>query len=195
MQREPIANKRFLLLGNLQKPHRIGAISALCLLVLACGSESELDLDAADVLIHNAKIYTVSESNPWAQAAAIEDGRFVYVGGEAGVHAFHGPETLSFDLAGKMVLPGLIDSHTHPGYIAVYGNEGLSKNLPYPATQAEILAWLEDYAAANPEPELILTGSWQVDIFGVEGPRRRIWMRSCRTAPSFCSMIQGTACG
>jgi hypothetical protein len=148
------------------------AFSCLCALAAACGSEPELDVDAADILIHNAKIYTVSESNPWAQAVAIRDGRFVYVGDEAGVHALHGPETSSFDLAGKMVLPGLFDSHTHPGSIAIKGNEDPSKNLPYPASKAQILAWLKNYAAANPEPELILTGHWQVDVFGVEGPRK-----------------------
>ncbi|MBW1843110.1 MAG: amidohydrolase [Deltaproteobacteria bacterium] len=143
-----------------------------CAVLSACGSEPESNPDLADILIHNARIYTVGESNPWAQAAAIRDGRFVYVGDNAGVHAFHGPDTLSFDLGGKMVLPGLIDSHTHPGYIAIQGNEDTSKNLPYPATQAEILAWLGDFAAANPEPELIVTGNWQVDIFGVEGPHK-----------------------
>jgi predicted amidohydrolase YtcJ len=143
-----------------------------CSLLSACGPSPEPNTDVADILIHNAKIYTVNESNPWAQAAAIREGRFVYVGSDAGVHAFHGPDTSSFDLGGKMVLPGLIDSHTHPGYIAIYGNEDVSEYLPYPATQAEILAWLEQYAAANPEPRLILTGSWQVDIFGVEGPRK-----------------------
>jgi predicted amidohydrolase YtcJ len=151
-----------------------GAIAFLGLWVLAaaCSPEPESDVNAAEILIRNAKIYTLSQSNPWAQAAAIRDGRFVYVGSDDGVHAFHAPETSSFDLGGKMVLPGLIDSHTHPGSIAIKGNEDRSKNLPYPASKAEILAWLKEFAAANPEPDLILTGHWQVDVFGVEGPRK-----------------------
>jgi predicted amidohydrolase YtcJ len=138
----------------------------------ACGSEPKPNADAADVLIHNAKIYTVDASNPWAQSAAIRAGRFIYVGDDPGVHAFDGPDTLSFDLGGKLVLPGLVDSHTHPGSIAIKGNEDPSKNLPHPASKAEILSWVEEYAAANPDPELILTGHWQVDVFGVEGPRK-----------------------
>jgi len=155
--------------------HARGFLTVLlvaCSVLSACGPEPESIADAADILIHNAKIYTVDESNLWAQAAAIRNGRFVYVGSDAGVHAFHGSDTRSFDLAGKMVLPGLIDSHTHPGSIAIKGNEDTSKNLPYPASKAEILAWVADYAAANPKPDLILTGHWQVDVFGIEGPRK-----------------------
>jgi predicted amidohydrolase YtcJ len=148
------------------------ALLAACSVLWGCGSGPEANVDAADSLIHNAKIYTVDASNPWAQAAAIRDGRFVYVGSEAGVRAFEGPDTLSFDLAGKLVLPGLIDSHTHPGSIAIKGNEDPSKNLPYPASKAEILAWLANYAAAHPKPDLIVTGHWQVDVFGVGGPRK-----------------------
>jgi len=98
------------------------ALFSACSVLSACGPDPESNTDLADILIYNAKIYTVNGSNPWAQAVAIRGGRFLYVGSDAGVHAFHGPDTLSFDLSGKMVLPGYIDGHTHPGYIATQGN-------------------------------------------------------------------------
>ncbi len=152
------------------------SVRAACLalgwLLAGCEADPHADAQAAETLIRNAAIYTVNELQPWAQAAAIRDGRFVYVGNEAGLEAFRGPTSAEYDLGGKLVLPGLIDAHTHPGSIAIEGNEDPAKNLPYPANQAEILAWLKEYAAANPEPELIVTGNWQVDVFGVEGPRK-----------------------
>jgi predicted amidohydrolase YtcJ len=151
----------------------IGCTVCIVLAFLSgCGSESEPESVYADILIHNARIYTVDENQPWAQAVAVKGDRLVYVGNDAGAEAFAGPETQRFDVAGKVLLPGLIDSHTHPGSIAVAGNEDPSKNLPYPATKVEILAWLGDYAATHPEPKLILTGNWQVDVFGVAGPRK-----------------------
>ena len=156
----------------LDAKRQLAALLSVCAALSACDSEPESNTEAADLLIHNAMIYTVDEANPWAQAAAIRAGRFVYIGSDAGVHAFHGPNTQSIDLGGKLVLPGLIDSHTHPGSIAIKGNEDTSRNLPYPASKAEILAWVKNYAAAHPQPELILTGHWQVDVFGVEGPRK-----------------------
>lgn len=148
------------------------AFAALCALAPGCGSEPQADPGAAELVIHNARLYTLDEAEPWAQALAIKQGRLIYVGGDAGAEAFAGPGTARFDLGGKVVLPGLIDSHTHPGSIAIKGNEDPAKNLPYPASKAQILDWLKGYAAAHPEPELILTGHWQVDVFGVDGPRK-----------------------
>jgi predicted amidohydrolase YtcJ len=64
----------------------------------------------ADQIIKNAKIYTADKNQPMAAALAVKDGKFVYVGDEAGLSAYEGPIT---DLGGKFIMPGLIDSHVH----------------------------------------------------------------------------------
>ena len=64
----------------------------------------------ADQIIKNAKIFTSDKANPQATALVVKDGKFVYVGDEAGLSAFEGEVT---DLSGKFVLPGIIDSHVH----------------------------------------------------------------------------------
>ena len=64
----------------------------------------------ADKIIKNAKIFTSDKDKPMASALAVKDGKFVYVGDEAGLSAYEGEVT---DLGGKFVMPGIIDSHVH----------------------------------------------------------------------------------
>ena len=68
---------------------------------------------AADSVYRNGNIYTVDEAFSTATALAIKGDRLIYVGGEAGVDAFIGPNTKVTDLGGKTVIPGLIESHMH----------------------------------------------------------------------------------
>lgn len=63
-----------------------------------------------DRIIKNAKIFTSDKNNPIAGALALKDGKFVYVGDEAGLAAYKGEVT---DLGGKFIMPGIIDSHVH----------------------------------------------------------------------------------
>ena len=64
----------------------------------------------ADKIIRNANIFTSNKDNPKATALAVKDGRFVYVGDEAGLSDYEGEVT---DLNGKFIMPGIIDSHVH----------------------------------------------------------------------------------
>ena len=68
----------------------------------------------ADVVVVNARIYTESPDHAYAQALAVQDGKIVYVGTREGAAAWIGSGTKTLDLKGKLVLPGLIDSHMHP---------------------------------------------------------------------------------
>jgi len=64
----------------------------------------------ADYIIKNAKIFTSNQNNPQATALAVKDGKFVYVGDEAGLADYEGTVT---DMGGKFIMPGIIDSHVH----------------------------------------------------------------------------------
>ncbi|MBQ3700194.1 MAG: amidohydrolase family protein [Prevotella sp.] len=64
----------------------------------------------ADQIIKNAKIFTSNPDCPQASALVVKDGKFVYVGNEAGLSAYEGEVT---DLGGKFIMPGIIDSHVH----------------------------------------------------------------------------------
>ena len=62
----------------------------------------------ADKIFKNAKIFTSDSKNPMAAALAVKDGKFVYVGDEAGLSAYEGEVT---DRGGKLIMPGLNESH------------------------------------------------------------------------------------
>lgn len=66
-----------------------------------------------DLIIHNAKIYTVDPQLPWAEAVAVHNGRFLSVGSNQEILTLAGSETTVIDANGRLLLPGLIDSHVH----------------------------------------------------------------------------------
>lgn len=70
----------------------------------------------ADVIVRGGPVYTLSENRPWAEAFAVRDGQIVAVGRESDVSTLRGPRTRMVDAAGGMVLPGLIDVHSHLGF-------------------------------------------------------------------------------
>src|SRR5450830_620018 len=68
---------------------------------------------SADLILTNARIRTLDDSCPSAEAMAIEDGRVVAVGRAEDVEPVKGPGSRFVDLGGRTVLPGLIDAHVH----------------------------------------------------------------------------------
>lgn len=69
---------------------------------------------ASDLIVHHGKIVTVDKGFTIHEAMAIEGGRILAVGTDEEVLKSKTATTRVIDLAGKTVLPGLIDSHTHP---------------------------------------------------------------------------------
>lgn len=66
-----------------------------------------------NLIIHNAKIYTVDPTRPWAQAVACAGGIITAVGSTADVLPLAGPDTTVINAAGRLLLPGLTDAHVH----------------------------------------------------------------------------------
>ena len=100
----------------------------------------------ADKIIKNAKIFTADKSRPQATALAVKDGKFVYVGDEAGLSAYEGEVT---DLGGKFIMPGIIDSHVH--VTTGVGFEYTDLGVPVMCdTKKDCLDFMADYIAKNP---------------------------------------------
>ena len=68
---------------------------------------------SADLVLKNGHIYTVDAVRSWAQAIAVTDGVIVAVGSNEEIEVFIGEGSTVIDLAGRMVMPGIIDSHIH----------------------------------------------------------------------------------
>ncbi len=91
----------------------------------------------ADKIFKNAKVYSIAldGTETHAQAVAIKNGKFVYVGDEAGVLDWMGETTEVIDCNGKSVIPGLGDAHMHNAQAAMkYGTCSFSGIVPNPET-------------------------------------------------------------
>lgn len=67
----------------------------------------------ADLILRNARIYTVDAERPWAEAVACAGGRILAVGDDDEIMDLTGPGTQIIDAGGRLALPGLIDAHVH----------------------------------------------------------------------------------
>jgi len=69
---------------------------------------------AADTIYVSGEIVTLNDAQPSAEALAVKDGRILAVGARAAVESAHkGAATEIVDLAGKTLLPGFLDTHSH----------------------------------------------------------------------------------
>ncbi len=68
-----------------------------------------------DLVVINAKVYTMDPGAPRAEAFAVSDGRFIAVGSSGDVRNLAGKRTQTFDAKGMTVVPGFIDCHNHAG--------------------------------------------------------------------------------
>lgn len=125
----------------------------------------------ANLLLQHGKIYTMDATRSWASAIAVKDGRIIYVGDDAGVQKWIGPKTELMDLAGRLVLPGFIDSHVHPVSSGVEMNrcDVLEK-----ATVEDVLATIKACAEAHPEKPWIIGNGWAYTLFPDADPKKEL---------------------
>lgn len=100
----------------------------------------------ADLIIKNARIFTADTNEPHATALVVKDGKFIYVGDEAGLSAYEGEVT---DLGGKFITPGLIDSHVHVTTGTAFEYTDLGVLVLAPSKQG-CLDFMADYIQKNP---------------------------------------------
>ena len=106
-----------------------------------------------DLILRNARISTLDRAQPEAQAVAMRDGRFVFVGDEAEVMALAGPQTRVVDGGGRRAIPGLIDSHIH----VIRGGLNYLMELRWDGvpTLADAMAMLRAQAQVTPPPQWV----------------------------------------
>src|ERR1700745_1937334 len=98
------------------KQDKMKTISLILISVLSCifsVTAAAQSRPAADLIITNAKIWTVDKSNPTAQAVAVLGDRIVAVCSNSDVINWRGPNTYVIDAEGRFLVPGFNDSHVH----------------------------------------------------------------------------------
>jgi len=113
-----------------------------------------------DLVVFNAKVYTVDSSAPRAEAFAVRGGRFVAVGSTADIKALAGKSTQTFDAKQMTVIPGFVDCHNHAtGNVLLY--EVLVGN-PYEVEFVTIASIVEKLRARARETP---PGTWVEGFF------------------------------
>ncbi|ASJ54786.1 amidohydrolase [Brevibacillus formosus] len=120
---------------------------------------NETNMIEADLLIFNANIVTMDESNPMATAVAIKGDRFLAVGSDSDIMQYKGPATEVVDGNKRLLIPGLNDSHIH----LIRG--GLNYNLELRwdgvPSVADALRMLKNQVDRTPAPHWVrVVGGW-----------------------------------
>jgi len=111
----------------------------------------------ADLVVANAKVWTVDPARPRAEAVAIVGERIAAVGTAAEIDAWRGPATKVIDARGRFVMPGFNDAHIH----LIEGGMQLDNvDLKDAASFEEFARRIGERAAATPKGEWILGGNW-----------------------------------
>jgi predicted amidohydrolase YtcJ len=155
-------------------------------LILPAQNESK---PAADLIITNAKIWTVDKSMSTAQAVAVRGDRIAAVGSNSDAETWRGPRTEVLDAGGKLLLPGFNDAHVH----FIDGGAQLDAVQLTDATSAEEFARrIGERAKTTPQGEWILGGDWDETKWNpAELPTKELIDRVARNVPVFVSRYDG----
>jgi hypothetical protein len=172
----------------------VSLISIGLLLLLLAGCSNGLGVKAtgespADLVIGNAKIYTMDAAGSTAEALAVKDGIIVFTGKTADLAPFIGKTTKVINLKGKMLLPGFIDAHMHPAMgavpylfeIALYGSNKID----------EYLKMIKDFVKENPGVEAYKGAGYNRAVFDETGPRKEWLDEIVKDKPMALTSVDG----
>lgn len=125
----------------------------------------------AEYILHNGKIYKSDAICQYAEAVAIGAGEFICVGALEQCRTFSDENTKMIDLGGKLVLPGLIDGHTHPETIA---KSRWRVQMPEFDDMHQLLSFVKEYCQEHPISEVpfFFGECYPSTMFDERGPRK-----------------------
>jgi predicted amidohydrolase YtcJ len=121
-------------------------------------AQTTQEASGADLIVHNAQIFTGNRAQPAASALAVKNGRIYSVGTDAEVLSFKSANTRVIDSGGRRLIPGIIDAHTH-----VLNEGGYNYTLRWDGvpTLRRALAMLSEQAKRTPEGHWVkVVGGW-----------------------------------
>jgi len=156
-------------------------------LFISAGCSSERPA-AADTVIINARIYTVNTADPWAEAVAVRDGRILAVGSANDISRRKGRETKVIDAGGRLVLPGIADSHVH----SISGSLNLANiDLAGAKTLEEIQGRIRTYVQANHQSGWIQGRGWMYPVFPGNMPHKKLLDEIVPDRPAYLRCADG----
>jgi predicted amidohydrolase YtcJ len=145
----------------------------------------------ADLIVTNARIYTVDVARPRAQALAVKDGRFLFAGSEREVLALRGPATTVVDAGGRTVIPGMVDAHAH---LLGLGEALQQVDLTGTRSYDEVVARVAAAARGQPAGKWIVGRGWdQNDWADTRFPTHEALTRALPNNPVYLTRVDGHA--
>src|SRR5450755_4101181 len=135
---------------------RSGVLISVAALSAAAPASGE-SRPAADLIVRNACVWTVTPAQPPADAVAVLNGRIAAVGPNSAVMAWRGPSTRVVDAKGGRLLPGFNDAHVH---FSDGGASLAAVQLNDATSVKEFMKRIADFAAHAPKGEWIRNGGW-----------------------------------
>jgi hypothetical protein len=160
-------------------------LSLFALLVTLCSCNQP----KADLIIYNAKIYTVNAQFDIAEAMAIKDGKILSVGGSADIQKNY-TATNEVNANGKAIYPGFIDAHAH---FYGYGQSLQSADLKGTTSWEEVLKRVTDFAKTHPDGWLTGRGWDQNDWADKQFPTKEKLDQLFPNRPVLLERIDGHA--
>ena len=128
----------------------------------------------ADIIMMNGVVYTADSQDTVYQAVAVKGEKILFVGSNEQIVAYSNDDTEIIDLQGKMVIPGLIDSHIHPPGIAL--TELYEVQLFGINTLDGYLAAVRNFIQQHPDAKAVFGQGWLWSAFTGDdlnkGPRK-----------------------
>jgi len=115
---------------------------------------------SVDLVIHNAKIHTMDQSDHIEEAIAIKDGKIIEVGPERQILNRYSAEE-EIDAGGKEIYPGFVDCH---GHLLSYANQLLSADLVGCRSKEEMIVKVEKYQSKN-QRKFIIGRGWDQSLW------------------------------
>lgn len=142
-----------------------------------------------DLIIVNARVRTMDEKMPQAEAVAIYGNRIVAVGSSLEIGKLAGARTRTIDAGGRLVLPGFNDSHVH---FLSGGFQLASVDLRDASTPQEFAERIRSFAQKIPKGRWITGGDWDHERWpGAHLPTRELIDASTPNTPVFVSRLDG----
>ncbi len=143
----------------------------------------------ADLVVTNARIWTVNSAQPEAEALAIVRDRIAVVGSGADVRPMIGPKTRVLDAQGRRIVPGFYDSHIHLLGSGLRLSEVALKDA---ANEAEFGKRLQAFDRKLPRDRWLLGGEWDHDrTFGGRLPTAELIDKYVADRPVFLRRYDG----